>query len=128
MKSDTVPFSIIEISHMWNVNNTLFYIYKKVSLSYPSLVPVFFKVLTSVLIILDCLWKECKLIQYVAHTSMYNLDIYGIYSIEMYRTVTWATTNFSLYLQSKYCGFITFSFYVILFWSINILLSLTGNG
>lgn len=77
---------------MWNT--LVFYI--KVSLNYLSL--VYFNVLTSVPIILDCVGKDCNLIQYGAYTYMYNLDIHGVYSIEIYRTESREQWQISRYI------------------------------
>lgn len=94
------------------------YIYIKLILKSLSLVSVHFKVLSSIPIILDCLWKDHNLIQYAAFTWVCNLDYMA--SIALKYT---DKTNFSLYLRSRYCGFAVFAFYVILYWSTNNLLS-----
>lgn len=47
-----------------------------ISLKYFSLVSVYFQILTLIPIILNCLWKDYNLLQYIAYIYVYNLDIH----------------------------------------------------
>lgn len=42
-----------------------------ISLKYLSLVSVYFQILTLIPIILDCLWKDCNLFQYITYIYIY---------------------------------------------------------